>query len=175
MDLDEHYERTSAAVRLLISRIRNVDHVIAREAEYRSQMFQHAEHQIRPAVDPNFLATGSVRRCIIEQVLQHIWANGTNLTTRSSFAFGPYASDIDRHAVDIKHRDRIDTAYPHVLCFLIVVLDGLNSIRSNPNTPARGTRPRDCFRVFVGDVFAAVGLYELFTRFDDLRVLRNCE
>src|ERR1044072_4189825 len=100
MDLDEHYERTSAAVRLLISRIRNVDHVIAREAEYRSQRVQHAEHQIRPSVAPNFLANGSVRRCIIEQVLQHIWANDANLTTRSSLAFGPDPSDIDRHAID---------------------------------------------------------------------------
>src|SRR6185436_2234409 len=158
--LDKHNERTSAAVSLLISRVRNVDHVVAREAEDRSQWLQHAKNQIRPAVDSNLLPNGSVGWRIIEQVLQHVRTNHADLTTGSSFAVGPDASGIDRHTVDIEHRNRIDTANPYVLCLLIVVLDSLNRIRGDADTPARRTRAQNRFRIFVCDVFAAIGLYE---------------
>src|SRR6185437_2662128 len=108
-------ERTPATVRLLISRVRNVDHVVARKAKDRSQRLEHAEYQVRPAIDAELLAHRSVRGRVGKQILQHVRTDNTDVTTGCAFTLGPDASRIDAHAVDIKHRDRLDAADSHIL------------------------------------------------------------
>src|SRR6185369_5888592 len=83
--LNKHNQRTPATVCLLISRVRNIDYVIARETEYRSQRFEHAENQVRPSIKPDFLAHGPVSRSVSKQVLQHVCANHTDAATSGAF------------------------------------------------------------------------------------------
>src|SRR5215216_5542830 len=173
--LNKRDQRTPGAVCLLISRIRNIDHVIAREPEYRTQRLEHAENEIRPAVNADLLAHCPVSRRVVKEVFQHVRTNDADLASGSAFTLGPDPADIDRYAIDIKHRDRIDAAYAHVLRLLIRILHRLDRICGDANTPARRTQPRNRFRIFVRHVFAAVELDEVFARLDDLRVLRNRE
>ena len=169
-NLNKDDERSSAAIGLLIRRIRNVNDVIARETEYRTQRLEHTENEIRPPVDPDLLSDSPVSRRVAKKVLQHVWSNHADLASRSTFAFGPDATSINTHAVDIKHRDRIDAAYANVLRFLIGILDSFTRVRRDSDSPARRTESRDRFRVFMCHVFAPVEFDELLARFDDLRV-----
>src|SRR6185295_9674915 len=87
--LNECDDRTSAAVRFLISRIWNVDHVVAREAEDRAQRFEDAKDQIWSPVDPEFLAQRPVSRCVGKQILQHVRTDNTDITSGCAFTLGP--------------------------------------------------------------------------------------
>src|SRR6185437_7840258 len=108
-------------------------------------------------------------------ILQHVRTENRDVTTRCAFTLGPDASRIDAHSVDIKHRDRLDAAYPHILRFLIVVLDRLDRISGDSHTPTRRTQALNRFCIFVRHVFTTIELYEVFARLDDLRVLRDRE
>src|SRR6185369_13711187 len=173
--LRKHNERTPAAVSLLVSRIRNVDHVVAREPEDRTQRFEHAENEIRPPIDAYLLSDSPVSGRIIKQVLQHVGTNDADVASGCTFTLGPDAADIDRHAIDIKHRDRLYATNANVFGFLIGILDGLDRIRRKTDAPARRTQSLNRLRVFVRHVFTAIEFDEIFARLDDLRILGNSE
>ncbi len=173
--LHKHNEGAPAAVSLLISRVRNIDHVVAREPEDRTERLEHAENEIGPAINADLLSDGPVSRRIIEQVLQHVRTNDADVASGRSFTLGPDATDVDRHAIDIKHRDRVYATDANVFRLLIGILHGLERIRCNADSPARGTQSLNRLRVFVRHVFTAIRSDELFARFDDLRILRNRE
>src|SRR6185436_6909108 len=90
-----------------------------------------------------------------------------------TFTLRPNTAHTYTHAVNIKHRRRIDTAYANVLGFLIGVLNSLNRIRRDPHPPACSTQALNCLGIFVRHVFTTIELDEVFARLDDLRVLRN--
>src|SRR5688572_23603395 len=104
--LDEHNDRTPRAVRLLVGRVRHVDDVVTREAEYRSQRLEHTENKIWTTVDTDLLADGLVRRCVGKQVLEHVRTDHADLASGVTFALGPDPSYVETDAVDVKHRDR---------------------------------------------------------------------
>src|ERR1041385_4507564 len=104
---------------------------------------EDAEHLERTAIDADLLSNCPVSGRIVEQVLQHVRTNHADIASGRAFTFGPATSDIDRHAVDIKHRDRLDAADAHVLRLLIGVLHGLDRISRDADTPARRTQPLD--------------------------------
>src|SRR6185436_3403373 len=99
----------------------------------------------------------------------------TDITSGCTFTLGPNTAHTYTHAVDIKHRGRIDTAYANVLGFLIGVLNSLNRIRRDSHTPAGSTQALNRFGIFVSYIFTTIELDEVFARLDDLRVLRNRE
>ena len=114
------------AVAFLVSCKRNVNAIVARQSENFSESLMHADDHIAMATHPNVLADRSIDRIVRKKIRHDVRTNDTNISARRAFALGPKATDVDRNAVNLKHRDRINPPHRDSVDFLIAALRRLN-------------------------------------------------
>ena len=174
-NLNKRDYRIARAVNFLVSRIRNIDHAVARGAKDRAQRFDYAEDLERTTGNSDFLPNHTIGGRAAKKVFQHVGTDDADFTARGAFGFGPDAARVNGAAVDVKHRRWRHAADIYILEFLVGVFDRLAHIRCHTDAPTGRAQARNGVRIFMRNVFALVEFYELFARADDLWPFRDGE
>src|SRR5437016_10703087 len=106
LGLNENYNRARAceyAARdiqtkiLLIGRERNVDSVVARDAEEFSQRLEHANNLIYVAPRPNVLPDNLIQRMIGKHVRDDVRTDDADFMSSVAFGIAPKAAHVQAH------------------------------------------------------------------------------